>query len=207
LFALAATGGGLSLRCKRAAVAIVVFLALASPEVMFIYKSTGKVALEGKGAQFFDMGTRILAAETNPELFSAPSVNLSESGQYKWACYDIDDHLKGTGTIMRSNAEVVRETQITLKGLVRLVAKGMRENLPEIPAVFSSRWFGAPLLPALALLGCLRRPWRRPQASSRLFVMLIAAAPIVATFSALWTQTRFYYVLVPFVIIWASNGL
>src|SRR5690242_6896308 len=52
LFALTATGGGLGKRCKRAAIAIVIFLALALPEVIFIYRSTGKVALQGKGAQF-----------------------------------------------------------------------------------------------------------------------------------------------------------
>ncbi len=207
LFALTATGGGMAIRCKRAVVAIVLFLALALPEVIFIYRSTGKVALEGKGAQFFDMGTRMLAADKNREVVSAQSVPSGESWQYKWACYAIDEQLQRTGTVMRSNSELVRETQITLKGLFHLVAKGIRDNAPEFLEVFSSRWFGAPFLPALALLGCLRRPWRRPQASSRLFVLLIAAASVAATFSALWTQSRFFYVLVPIVLIWASNGL
>jgi hypothetical protein len=40
-----------------------------------------------------------------------------------------------------------------------------------------------------------------------LFVVLIAAAPVAATFTALWTQTRYYFVLVPLLIIWAANGL
>jgi hypothetical protein len=33
------------------------------------------------------------------------------------------------------------------------------------------------------------------------------AAPVVATFSALWSQERYYFVLVPFLLIWAANAL
>jgi hypothetical protein len=207
VFALTATGGRMAIRCKRAAVAIVIFLTLASPEVIFLFQSTGKVGLQGKGSQFFAMGNRILAANRDPAVYSAPSVPSSESWQYKWACYAVDDRPQGTGVIMRSHTEVVRQTQITPKGLFRLAAKGLRENAPQFLAFLNANWLGAPFLPALALLGCLRRPWRQPQASSRLFVLLVAAAPVAATFSALWTQSRFYYVLVPFVLIWASNGL
>ena len=219
LFALIATEGGAAIRCKRAAVAIGVFLALALPQIIFIYRSTGKVRLDGKSAQFFALGSRILAAEAAPggtqestdpqpdEPSSAPNVPSWESWETKWAFYAIDDHLNRTGTAMRSHTEVVRETHIALKDLFHLVGKGVRQNAPELLRELSERWLGAPLLPALALLGALRRPWRRPQASSRLFVVLIAAAPVAATFTALWTQTRYYFVLVPLLIIWAANGL
>ena len=219
LFALIATEGGAAIRCKRAAVAIGVFLALALPQIIFIYRSTGKVRLDGKSAQFFALGSRILAAEAAPggtqestdpqpdEPSSAPNVPSWESWETKWAFYAIDDHLNRTGTAMRSHTEVVRETHIALKDLFHLVGKGVRQNAPELFRELSERWLGAPLLPALALLGALRRPWRRPQASSRLFVVLIAAAPVAATFTALWTQTRYYFVLVPLLIIWAANGL
>src|SRR6266849_4251771 len=50
LFAFTATSGSHAVRCRRAAAAIVVFLALALPEVIFIYRSTGKVNLESKSA-------------------------------------------------------------------------------------------------------------------------------------------------------------
>ena len=219
LFALAATGGGAIIRCKRAALAIGVFLALALPQVIFIYRSTGKVRLDGKSAQFFALGKRILAAEATSgaaqepmngqpdEPSAAPNVPSWESWQTKWAFYAVDAHLNRTGIAMRSHTEVVQETQITLKDLFHLVGKGVRQNAPELLRQLTERSLGAPLLPALALLGALRRPWRRPKASSRLFVMLVAAAPVLATFTALWTQTRYYYVLVPLLLIWAANGL
>ena len=37
--------------------------------------------------------------------------------------------------------------------------------------------------------------------------MLAPVAPIVATLSAFWDQPRYYFVLLPFLLIWASNGL
>ena len=108
---------------------------------------------------------------------------------------------------MRPNADVIRETQITLRPLAQIVRLAIRHNAPAVLEALSSKWIGAPFLPAFALLGVLRRPWRRPLASSRLFVLLVPGTAVVATFSVLWTYPRFYFVLVPFLLIWAANGL
>jgi 4-amino-4-deoxy-L-arabinose transferase-like glycosyltransferase len=219
LFSLVAAEGSCAVRCRRSVAAILVFLALALPEVVFLYKSTGKVRLEGKSTIFFYTGKRILAAETSPEVdyqspggrhevpSPAPNVESGFKWGEKWAFYGIDSHLKGMGFPMRPHAEVIRETQTSLKDLFRLFAKGIRLNVPMLFQRLSSDWFGAPLLPALALLGALRRPWRGPQASSRLFVMLVAGAPVVTTFFALWNEARYYFVLVPLLSVWAANGL
>jgi hypothetical protein len=56
-------------------------------------------------------------------------------------------------------------------------------------------------------LGAVWRPWRQPLASSYLFVTLVPALAIVATFSNIFHYPRFYFVLVPFLLIWAANGL
>jgi 4-amino-4-deoxy-L-arabinose transferase-like glycosyltransferase len=225
VFAFTATQGGTAFKCKRALAAIGVFLTLALPEIVFIHKLTGKVLLEGKSTLFFDLGTRILSAEKSLEADHllpdgqrddppyAPDVvwereGLSyQSAAYKWAHFAIDTHLNGTGTPMRSNAEVIRGTRITLKGSLHLVEAAVRHKAPVVVHQLLSSWLGPPFLPALALLGALRRPWRRPQASSRLFVMLVPIAPLVSTFSALWDEPRYYFLFVPFLLIWASNGL
>jgi len=62
-------------------------------------------------------------------------------------------------------------------------------------------------LPALALLGAFRRPWRGPRALTRLFIVLVASAPVVATFLVLWGDERYYFIFVPLLCIWAANGL
>jgi 4-amino-4-deoxy-L-arabinose transferase-like glycosyltransferase len=222
LFALTAARGGRTVKYKRAASAIVVFLVLALPELLFIYKSTGKLLLEGKSTILFSYtGRRILAAERNPGVdykspggqHDVPSAAPDTEGGYperweeKWAIYGIDSHLKGTGTAMRPFAETARETQLELKDLFPLVGKGIRQNAMGLLRNLSSGWLGAPLLPALALLGALRRPWHGQQASARLFVMLVTAAPVVATLLLLWGQPRYYFIFVPLLIIWAANGL
>ena len=37
--------------------------------------------------------------------------------------------------------------------------------------------------------------------------MLVPATAVVASFSVLWIFPRYYFVLVPFLLIWAANGL
>src|SRR6266849_1735885 len=131
LFALTATEGNRTGRCKRSIAADAVFLALALPEVVLIYKATGKVRLEGKSTIFSYTGRRILAAEENPGVdyespggqhevpSPAPNVESGQPWEAKWAFYGIDSHLRGMGFPMRPHAEVIRETRATLKDLFR----------------------------------------------------------------------------------------
>jgi 4-amino-4-deoxy-L-arabinose transferase-like glycosyltransferase len=198
LFALTATEGRMLVRCKRAAAATVVFAAVAAPEVFFIHEHTGKFRLEAKGTMFFAMSTRILAVqpEMNPDHRVPPE-----------ALYAVDANLQPNGTAMRPNADVIAETRITAKQLARIEKKAVRQNLPILLQQLSSRWLGAPLLPALAVLGFFRMPWRQPLVSSHLFFLMVPAAAVLAIFSALWTDARFYFVLLPFLLIWAANGL
>jgi 4-amino-4-deoxy-L-arabinose transferase-like glycosyltransferase len=219
LFSLTATGGARAVKYKQLGAAVAVFVALALPVVLFIYKSTGEVHLEGKSRIFSYTARRILAAETKPGVdyessggrhevpSPAPNVESGQRWEEKWAFYGIDSNLKGMGFPLRPQAEVMRDTATTLSDVFRFFEKGVRLNAPELFRRLSSDWIGAPLLPALALLGALRRPWRGPQTSSRLFVLLVSAAPVVATFFALWNEQRYYFVLVPFLCIWAANGL
>jgi len=220
VFALIATKGDRMVKCTRAAVAIVVFLAFALPEVIFIYRATGNVRLDGKSKVFFYTGRRITAAEAAPVVdyvspngehevaSSAPNVESGQRWEEKWALYGVDSHLKGTGTAMRPFAEIIRETRMTLKDQL-LIGVGVVRYAPEFLYWFRSDWLGAPLWPALALLGAVRRPWRRPQASSRFFVMLVAAVPLLANPLALRmpSEPRNCFVFIPLLCIWAGNGL
>lgn len=127
LFALFAPAGTRTIKFKRAAYAIVVFLALALPEVIFLHRSTGKLLLEAKSTILFSYaGRRILAAETKPGMdyvsdrgqVEVPSPAPDVEGGYperweeKWATYGIDSHLNETGFSMRPFVDVVRETHI-----------------------------------------------------------------------------------------------
>jgi hypothetical protein len=182
------------------------FSALALPEVIFIYRSTGKVRLEAKSAINFAQSARILDWQTSIAADHGLADAQGDEAQ-KWAGHAIGANLEETGIWMRRNADVIRETRMTLKGFAHFVKKAVRHNTPVLLQLLSSRWLGAPFLPALALLGALRRPWRRPLAAGRLFIMLVPAAAVVAGFSVIIVYPRNYFVLVPFLLIWAANGL
>ena len=221
-FPFIATYGDRRVKLKQAAFAIVVFVAFALPEIIFLDRSTGKLLLEGKSTILFSYtGRRILAAERHPGAnfvsdggrLEVPSPVPDVEGGYpekwegKWAFYGIDPQLSETGTAMRPFAGIVRETHIRIKDLIPLVAKGIRLNLPELYRNFSAGWLGAPLLPALAFLGAFRRPWRGPQATTRLLVMLLTAVPSLATLFVLWGDPRYFFIFVPLLCIWAANGV
>jgi 4-amino-4-deoxy-L-arabinose transferase-like glycosyltransferase len=219
LFALVATEGGQGVRSKRALAAIAALLVLALPEIIQIYRATGRVRMDGKSSIFFAMGKRTMAAQKSARSdgqssagqidvpSAAPNVESGEPWEMKWSNLAIDTNLNRTGVVMRPNADVIRETQISPQELVRLVAKGVAQNTPVFLQRLRSNWIGAPLLPALALLGIFRRPWRRPRASRQLLFLLIAGAPVAATLTFLWSDPRHYFVLLPFLLIWAANGL
>jgi 4-amino-4-deoxy-L-arabinose transferase-like glycosyltransferase len=219
LFAILATNAGLGVRLGRAAAALVIFLAVALPEVSFIYQSTGKVELEAKSTVLSYMGKRILAARKAPgvDYLSAggvhdiPTPELNAGGdpwEVQWANYGIDSNLRGTGAAMRPFAEVARDEPASLKGIVPFVIAGISKNVPVLFSNFSAGWLGAPLLPALALLGVFRRPWRSSRARGRLFVLLVTANPVLATVFVLWdADARYYFIFVPFLCIWAASGL
>jgi len=219
LFALMATEGNWRVRCRRAMYAIVMFLVCALPVVIFIYRSTGELRLEVKSQIFFYTGARILAAEKHPGIeyvspgreheipSPEPNVDSWQRWQDKWAFYGIATSGKGMGFPLRQHVEIVKETNMPVKDELLLVAKGTRQNAPVLLQRLASDWIGAPLLPALALLGALRRPWQGKRAKAQWFLLFVGAAPVAATFFALWSETRYYFVLVPLMLVWAANGL
>jgi 4-amino-4-deoxy-L-arabinose transferase-like glycosyltransferase len=205
VFGLFATPGSLLSRSRRVFTAMVVFLMIIAPEVIFFYRSTGKLRLEGKSTVFFALSQSILAEQANLHT-DAPSLEARTKAAFL-AEYAIDPNLRGIGTAIRPNAEVIQETHITLSALARIVATATRQNMPVFFQQVSSRWFGSPLLPALALLGAVRQAWPRSSLTGRLFVIFVPMTAVLSTLFALWTDTRFYFVLVPFLLIWAADGL
>jgi hypothetical protein len=186
-------------RYKRAATVILVFLALALPEVILIYVQTGRVLLDGKGPIFYALGAPTLAP------------NFSYGEDYKETLYrvsySVEADLTRTGVFMRPAAEVIREVHVKVSELARLVKIGTRYKATEVLHTLSADWLGAPFVPALALLGALRRPWRRPKIEGRVFFLLVTAAPAVTTVAFLWSEPRYYFVFAACLLIWASNGI
>jgi hypothetical protein len=181
------TEGKLTIRSKRAIAAVAVFLVFASPEILSIYHSTDKLRMEAKSSINLPLAIGMLARGGTPDADH-------------WMSFGVDNNLERTGIMMRPNADVVRKAQLKIRDTAHLIVTLARRNMPNLFQELSSRWMGAPFLPALALLGAVRRPWRGPLASSRLFVLLIPITAVLATFSIIFIAARYYFILVPFLL-------
>lgn len=203
LSALIAQDAGLVVRIKRAVAAVIVFLVLASPQVLLLYRATGKLRLEGKSTINYALGSRALAIGANSR---ADQRSLDRAvGE---AANSINDNLERTGVGMRSNADVIRETHVQVKELIRFFGEAVRRNIPNLIWQLREQWLGAPFLPALALLGAVRRPWRRATTPLHMFFLFVPATAVLATFSVVHSiYTRNYFILLPFLVIWGANGL
>jgi 4-amino-4-deoxy-L-arabinose transferase-like glycosyltransferase len=219
LFSLVAKGSFFD-KGKRIVGAVVVLLMFVLPVSIFIYMSTGRLLFEAKSTSIMSLDSRVLAAEARPgvEFVSAgglhdvPSPSQIAEGappwEVMWAYYAINSELKETGQAMRPWAEVVQDERINPKDVFPLFLVGLRKAIPQLFRQLSSLWLGAPLLPALALLGAFRRPWRRPQALLRVYFMFVTFAPVAATLFIFWgDNARYYFIFVPILSIWAANGL
>jgi 4-amino-4-deoxy-L-arabinose transferase-like glycosyltransferase len=189
--------GSVGARCKRAGAALAIFAIVALPEVVFLYRATGQIRLETKSSIFYAAQVRAAIARQNGEAMPE-----------EWAEHAINSNLERTGTQNRPEADVVRETRINSRQLIHNLGRGVRENIPVLLDQFNARWLAAPFLLALACLGAFRMPWKRDSIAGQLYVFLVPLAAIVATFSfSGWTSVRYYFVLVPFLLIWAASGL
>jgi hypothetical protein len=158
------------------------------PYVLFLYHATGSFRLEGKSLVNTAIGIRELDGQSECE-----------------ANYAVDMDLRPVGVCMIRNVDLVGEGN--LQALPRIVKKAVAQNTPTLLENLSARWLGAPFLPALALLGLCRR-WPRRDAVARLFVFLSPLGSTLVTYTVVHAIfPRNYFVLVPFLIIWAAYGL
>lgn len=185
-----APGGPLRRRIAWGLSAVAVFLLLVSPYVLFLYRATGQLRLEGKSAVHLAFGKRIVAGQSVDE-----------------AQYSIDERLEGTGVWMRPVIELFHETRLEPATIAVVTVKAARRNAPLMLSYLSSPWMGGPILFGLAVLGFFRRPWRRGTALAHLTVTLVAVGCLIGPLSVHFPDVRFAFVLIPFVVLWGSAGL
>jgi dolichyl-phosphate-mannose-protein mannosyltransferase len=200
LFGLFSVNLTLKHRFKNVLVSTAAFLTMALPVIILLYQSTGKLRLEGKSSINYALGIRTLN-------YLAQSGESDSQNAANEACYSIGADLQATGVCMRSNADVIRETHVEMGNLVRYATASLRRNGPNLVGQLSAKYLGAPFLPSLALLGLASRRWSKTVFSQHMLFLLLFTTCIVPTFSVVHAiYPRNYFVLVPFLVIWAANG-
>jgi 4-amino-4-deoxy-L-arabinose transferase-like glycosyltransferase len=184
-------------RGKWAAAALAMFAIVALPEVIHLFRVTGAIRLEEKSSLFYVEQARTSIAESNGEAMPG-----------EWAEHSVNDDAERTGTSNRPEVEVVKEARVNRHQLAHNIKLGVKRNIPMLLQQLSATWMGAPFLPALAFLGFLRRPWKHAMIPSHLYMVLVPLTAVMATFSfSGWTAIRYYFVFIPFLLIWAASGV
>jgi 4-amino-4-deoxy-L-arabinose transferase-like glycosyltransferase len=174
-----------------AAWVLVPFVVVASPYVLWLHAQTGQWRLEGKSPLNYETG-REMAAGVPPSQ----------------AMFGVDDDLTERGVFIRSNVASIRSIRIVPGEVLQYVRARtndvlgfLRENL------INGGILGSPPLFIFVVLGLFRTPWNRELAANHVFLILLLAIPASAILFIFYVEPRFLIMLVPFLIVWAANGI
>jgi 4-amino-4-deoxy-L-arabinose transferase-like glycosyltransferase len=167
------------------------FMLLASPYIIWLHAETGRWQLENKSP-----------------LNNTLSEYILEGSSIEEAGHRIDTDLTERGVWIQPNLAIIQSYEFSIRLLGRLLlgkAKGVFIYLLD---TIVGRWtFGSPMLFALSVLGLFCIPWRREHAANQLFLFLILGIASSGLFFIYYFADRFLLIFLPFLIVWASNGI
>jgi Dolichyl-phosphate-mannose-protein mannosyltransferase len=169
------------------------FIVLAMPYILFISLSTGGVRLEGKTVVNNELGRQLLSGVP-----------------YRVASFEVTKGLEEKGVWMRSNEDVAQSSPaVTYRMTLSIILSRGFLNLKQVLLDISGNpIFGAPLILPLVGIGLTRSAWVRHRALGELTLLLVVGASLFAMTTITHTfASRYYYILIPFLIIWASQGV
>ena len=169
------------------------FVAVVAPYIIFLSLSTGELRVEGKTIVNNELGRRLLSG--------------AESER---AAYEVAENLEEKGVWMRSNADIARSSGSANYGMtVRLMlSRGIRNVVKVVKAFATEPFLGAPLILPLALLGLSRGAWTPARARGELVLLLAASGTLIALTTLIhYSSARFYFPLIPLLVLWAAKGI
>ena len=168
------------------------FVLVAAPYVAFLSAACGTFRLEGKGAINCVMSERMNAG-------------LS----YVDACYGLSADLRTAGPILNANA-FIRSSGAHAWTATRardMVTNSARRNAGPLYHKLLSAPFGGPLLLALVTLGFFSQPWSSDRLVKDLMLMSVVAAMLAVLLLMNGLLNRYFFPLLPFLMIWTAKGI
>jgi hypothetical protein len=179
-----------ALLLRGAAVLPLAFAVVASPNVIFLTRATGKLRLEAKGTLAYEWGRRI-----------------NQGMSYQEAVKGIGEDLSEQGVFMRPNRDVINGASYTTREYLAFVMRAVRRNVGTIDrTIVDEKALGSPLLFGLIVLALFRTGWGK----QRLLmdgVLLITTGTVIAvlgTVQEIWF--RYFFSLLGIFAIWMAKG-
>jgi 4-amino-4-deoxy-L-arabinose transferase-like glycosyltransferase len=177
---------------RRAGALLGTFAVLAAPYAIFLSLATGQLRFEGKSAINYVLGNAIVAGRSVDE-----------------GAYAVDRDLKEEGAYMRSNLSAIESASPTVRDVVPYALFAAKRNLPRLVHVLLSKTaFGSPLLLWLVILGMFTKSWKRDRILAQLALLMVPVSMVLGLLSVVaWVALRYYFIFLPTLIIWASEGI
>lgn len=177
---------------KQAFCAVIAFVIVATPYVIFLRVKTGHFRLEGKSNFNYVVSRRV-----------------EEGKDIVQAYYEIDHDLNIVGPGM----DPVRFANYSpyqkhFSELVRVAVRNIPVHLRSIQDfLFSIYSFGSPLLLILVLAGLFRDAWTRDRFWKEIFCLTAAASLFAILFAVQWFEIRFALPMFLVLLIWSAKGM
>ena len=167
------------------------FLVLAVPYLLWLHSQTGQWRIEGKSPLNYVTAREIV----NGVAFSD-------------AHYGVDADLKERGVWIQSNLTTIQATHFRPFEFARYLQARSKDIIAYTKDTLTgSAIFGSPPLFAFAVLGLFRKRWDHLHAVSQLLLWVIMVVSSAALFGIYYLSPRFFLVLAPIFVLWASNGI
>jgi hypothetical protein len=167
------------------------FALLAAPYVVYLSVHTGRLRIEAKN------GINFLIAKK--QMAGIP---------HRVAAFGIDDNLNVEGPMLDPNKFVGRSLSMSFSDFWTYAKNSAFVNSHWLYFdILLSIAFGSPFLLFLVVLGLFQKPWDTSRVFRELFLLSMFTYVLVILLLAHMYQARYTFILLPFLTIWAANGL
>jgi 4-amino-4-deoxy-L-arabinose transferase-like glycosyltransferase len=167
------------------------FVLMAVPYVVFLSLHTGTFLLDGKHNLNYTIGQRLNSGMNERDA--------------QWGL--IEGKSTEQGPLLDSTPFITRSPYSESPGtVVTYVEKSIRRNADRFYHVISGWTFGAPIL-LLTAIGLFRKPWNRKRVVREIYFLCIVTFLLVLGLSAFLVRARYMIPVLPFFLLWASNGI
>ena len=164
---------------------------LAAPYVAYLSIQTGALHFEGKSVMNYTIAQRVNAG-----------MDLNEA---QWG---IGPALQEDGPLLSPNRWILSApAAVPLSGLPEYWIRNARRTSSQLRWTLESTAFGGLLMNGLAILGLVFQQWSRQRFAREVLVFTIVAGYSAALLGQHYVFFHYAVPLLPFLLVWASNGI
>jgi 4-amino-4-deoxy-L-arabinose transferase-like glycosyltransferase len=168
------------------------FLIVAVPYMLFLSLQVGQFRLEGKSSLNYTIAERMNAGMS-----------------YGQASYGLSKDLKEEGPVLNPNTFIKSSgfPRTSFGSIIQNIIASAKRNVEPLYGILFCSAFGSPILCFLVAIGLFRNPWSAQRLTSEGFLALCLGFQIAVLIAMNELMFRYAFPVLPFLIVWAAQGL